>query len=326
MYLIRLINTLKNFLRLSPIYKIDLSPSEEETEELYARIRKGFYPTPEEVQQYDKYQLVMRYWILRKLAGRGPIKTFLQLRRATRRVRRAFRSFIYREKEHKRRFLKAFILLRRSNVIKHISRPSRKMFLTIYKRHRAFSLQRRTSWGYAAKFRLNQIVNRRLRRTHKLVRLLKVDPQRLAWFFTDPLQRHRKDHLDYNFIKLAYNTQVPGGAPEFLNKPHKREASALLNLAEVEDKVKQRNILSQLEVTHEVDDELYGHRKKFIVRPYHIAKEEYSFHNRRNLRWLPWGKYHRYRIANYYLTRGLSHKLFLALKKKSPSFQSKISC
>jgi hypothetical protein len=130
MYLIRLINTLKNFLRLSPIYKIDLSPSEEETEELYARIRKGFYPTPEEVQQYDKYQLVMRYWILRKLAGRGPIKTFLQLRRATRRVRRAFRSFIYREKEHKRRFLKAFIYYG-VQTLSSTFLASRRIFLTI---------------------------------------------------------------------------------------------------------------------------------------------------------------------------------------------------
>jgi hypothetical protein len=96
-------------------------------------------------------------------------------------------------------------------------------------------------------------------------------------------------------------------------------------VAEPEDKVKQRNILSQLEVTHEVDDELYGHRKKFIVRPYHIAKEEYSFHNRRNLKWLPWGKYHRYRIAHYYLTRGISHKLFLVFKKKVPAFKVRLA-
>jgi hypothetical protein len=107
---IQLVHYVKNVTNLSPIYTGPFdNTDEDEREALYERIRKGFYPTPEEVQKYDKYQLVMRYWILRKLAGLGPITSLRRLRYETRRIRRAYRKRRYRKREHKLRFLKALI-------------------------------------------------------------------------------------------------------------------------------------------------------------------------------------------------------------------------
>lgn len=107
---IRLINYIKNATKLSPTYTGPFDNTEEEEREaLYERIRKGFYPTPEEVQKYNKYELVMRYWTLRKLAGLGPITSLRRLRYETRRIRRAYKKVRYRKREYRLRFLKALI-------------------------------------------------------------------------------------------------------------------------------------------------------------------------------------------------------------------------
>lgn len=129
MRLIRLINSIKNVLRLSPKYFISYEP-EEDLEELYARIRKGFYPTAEEIQKYNKYELVMRYWRLRKLAGPGPITSLKRLRRETRSIRRSFRTIVYKKKEYRRRFLKAVIYYDVQTLLS-IFGASRKMFRRI---------------------------------------------------------------------------------------------------------------------------------------------------------------------------------------------------
>lgn len=120
--------------------------------------------------------------------------------------------------------------------------------------------------------------------------------------------------------------QIPDGMPAYFNRPHTAESNTLLYPSQlIQDVDMKRNILSELEITHNVDDELYGARKKFVVRVYNIPKQEYIMHNRRNLKWLPWGKYHKYRIASIFLREGLNHKLFMAMKKKMPAFKVRLA-
>jgi hypothetical protein len=118
--------------------------------------------------------------------------------------------------------------------------------------------------------------------------------------------------------------QNPEAMPPFLNKPHKAEASAFYT-PPLENEEAKKYILSQLEITDEDEDELYGHRRQFVVKIHHIARQEYSFHNRRNLKWLPWGKYHKYRLAHVHMTRKISHKLMVAIKKKFPAFRVRLA-
>jgi hypothetical protein len=108
MKLIRLINYIKVKVYRNTTFNGPFVSDEEDYATLYARYKKGFHPSIEEVQKYDKYQLAMRFWELRRLVGGGPITTRIRLSKEARRYRQFYKPKVLKKKVYKRRFLKAY--------------------------------------------------------------------------------------------------------------------------------------------------------------------------------------------------------------------------
>jgi len=323
MNIIHILNKIRKNLPLYKKYSSFVRTRPYTEEEMIAlgliKRRKGFNPTPEEIQKYDKYELAMQYFRRRKAQRWMVPATIRNLRRRVRRFRRMYKSVALQLKDFKRKFLKAYILLRNSNVIKQDILPSRKNIKRIYRRYRILRLQQRTEWGYNIKLTINQILARKSRKTYKIERLLKVDPHRIEWFINNPLGKSRFDYA-YNLLaKFTYRSQVPGALPIYQQNVHAPNSKSLYPLPKEDIQTKQ-NIHAGLELDHEEEDELMLPNLKYI-RINDIAKQEYKFHQRRKLRTLPWGMFHKYRVAHLFMNREVTAKAMRYFKQKGPKYR-----
>jgi len=87
-----------------------------------------------------------------------------------------------------------------------------------------------------------------------------------------------------------------------------------------EDLETKKNIHAGLDLEHEDDDELLLPNLKFI-RINDVAKQEYRFHQRRKLRLLPFGLYHKYRLYHKYMNQEITVKLMRFIKHRAPKYR-----
>jgi hypothetical protein len=113
MNIIHILNKIRKNLPLYKRYSSFVRTRPYTEEEMIAlgliKRRKGFNPTPEEIQKYDKYELAMQYFRRRKAQRWMVPATIRNLRRRVRRFRRMYKSVALQLKDFKRKFLKAYI-------------------------------------------------------------------------------------------------------------------------------------------------------------------------------------------------------------------------